>query len=186
MLAELFAVLAPVLIAAGIGYGWTRSGHAYPTDFVARLVLNIGTPCLVLSTLSRAELDLGAFSQMALACVLVTCAMGAIGWLLSRLFAIDWKVLVPAYLFPIMLGVAGWSLYQERTSQAWASDWLQAMRKVPRGAASSVRLTLCMASAMASISRHWPSNCSPAPVRLSLRVVRCSRRAPTQVSSSPR
>ena len=100
MLAELFAVLAPVLIAAGIGYGWTRSGHAYPTDFVARLVLNIGTPCLVLSTLSRAELDLGAFSQMALACVLVTCAMGAIGWLLSRLFAIDWKVLVPAYLFP--------------------------------------------------------------------------------------
>ena len=96
MLAELFAVLAPVLIAAGIGYGWVRSGHAYPTDFVARLVLNIGTPCLVLSTLSRAELDLGAFSQMALACVLVTCAMGAIGWLLSRLFAIDWKVLVPA------------------------------------------------------------------------------------------
>ena len=99
MLAELFAVLAPVLIAAGIGYGWARSGHAYPTDFVARLVLNIGTPCLVLSTLSRAELDLGAFSQMALACVLVTLSMGLVGVLLSRLFAIDWKVLVPAFLF---------------------------------------------------------------------------------------
>lgn len=59
MLAELFAVLAPVLIAAGIGYGWVRSGHQYPTDFIARLVLNVGTPCLVLSTLSRAELDVG-------------------------------------------------------------------------------------------------------------------------------
>lgn len=100
MLAELFAVLAPVLIAAGIGYGWARKGHAYPTDFVARMVLNIGTPCLVLSTLSRAELDGAAFAEMAQACVLVTLGMGLIGLLLSRLCAIDWKVLVPAYLFP--------------------------------------------------------------------------------------
>lgn len=99
MLAELFAVLAPVLIAAGIGYGWARSGRLYPTDFIARLVLNVGTPCLVLSTLSRAELDLEAFSEMALACVLVTISMGLVGWALSRLFEIDWKVLVPAYLF---------------------------------------------------------------------------------------
>lgn len=100
MLAELFAVLAPVLIAAGIGYGWVRSGQHYPTEFITRIVLNIGTPCLVLSTLSRAELDPGAFSEMALACVLVTLAMGAVGWLLSRLFGMEWKVLVPAYLFP--------------------------------------------------------------------------------------
>lgn len=100
MLAELFAVLAPVLIAAGIGYGWARQGHAYPTDFIARLVLNIGTPCLVLSTLSRAELDANAFAEMARACVLVTLAMGLIGLLLSRLLGMDWKVLVPAYLFP--------------------------------------------------------------------------------------
>lgn len=37
---------------------------------------------------------------MALACVLVTSCMGLVGWLLSRLFGLDWKVLVPAYLFP--------------------------------------------------------------------------------------
>jgi len=99
MLAELFAVLAPVLIGAGIGYGWVRSGQVYPTDFIARLVLNVGTPCLVLSTLSRAELDPQAFAQMALACVLVTALMGLIGLALSRLLRQDWRVLVPAYLF---------------------------------------------------------------------------------------
>lgn len=100
MFAELFAVMAPVLIVAGIGYAWVRSGQAYPTDFVARLVLNIATPCLVLSSLSRTQLDMQAFGQMALACVAVSLLMGAIGLLLSRAMAQDWKVLVPAYLFP--------------------------------------------------------------------------------------
>ncbi|CAD5109583.1 AEC family transporter [Zestomonas carbonaria] len=100
MLAELFAVMAPVMIAAGIGYAWARSGQSYPTEFIARLVLYVGTPCLVLSTLSQAQIDRQAFGQVALACALVTLVMGAIGLALSRLFKHDWKVLMPAYLFP--------------------------------------------------------------------------------------
>lgn len=100
MLGELFAVMAPIFIVAGIGYGWVRSGHAYPTDFITRLILNVGTPCLVLSTLSRSRIEPGAFGQMAIACVAVTLLMGFVGLLFSRLFRMDWKVLVPAYLFP--------------------------------------------------------------------------------------
>src|SRR5690554_1380209 len=100
MLVELFAVMAPVLIVAGIGYGWARSGQAYPTEFVTRLVLNISTPCLVLSTLSRAEVDLQVFGQMAAACVVICAIMALIGWGLSRLIGYDPKVLVPAYMFP--------------------------------------------------------------------------------------
>ncbi|WP_282341734.1 AEC family transporter [Pseudomonas sp. PS02288] len=100
MLAQLFAVLAPVLITAGLGYGWARSGHAYPTDFIAKLVLNIATPCLILSTLSRAQLDRHAFAEMAIACVLVTVAMGVVGFIASRMSGKDWRVLVPGFLFP--------------------------------------------------------------------------------------
>ena len=100
MLAQLFAVMAPVLLAAGIGHVWARSGHDYPTEFVTRLVLNIGTPCLVLTTLSRAEHDPAAFSQMALAVLLVTLGMGLLGLLFSRLSGLDWRALVPAFLFP--------------------------------------------------------------------------------------
>ncbi|WKN19805.1 AEC family transporter [Azotobacter vinelandii] len=100
MLAELFAVMAPIFIVSGVGYGWVRFGHVYPTDFVTRLILNIGTPCLVLSSLSSSEIDPRAFGQMAVACVAVTCCMGLIGLLLSRSLHYDWRVLVPAYLFP--------------------------------------------------------------------------------------
>src|SRR5690606_10198002 len=85
---------------AGIGYGWARSGHVYPTDFIARLVMTIGTPSLVLSTLSRTNLDPGAFASMALACVLAMTAMGLLGVLLSRVFRQQWRVLVPAFMFP--------------------------------------------------------------------------------------
>ncbi|MBA1200343.1 AEC family transporter [Pseudomonas capeferrum] len=100
MMAELFAVLAPVFIVAGIGYGWARSGHAYPTDFIARLVMTIGTPSLVLSTLSRTHLDPAAFTSMALACVLAMVVMAVLGRLLSKVFDHDWRVLVPAFMFP--------------------------------------------------------------------------------------
>lgn len=100
MFAQLFAVMAPVLFAAGLGYGWARLGYAFPTEFITRLVINIGTPCLVLTTLSRAEHDPQAFGQMALAVLLVSLAMGLVALLLSRLAGLDWRVLVPAYLFP--------------------------------------------------------------------------------------
>lgn len=100
MLVELFAVMAPVLIVAGIGYAWARSGQPYPTDFVTRLVLNISTPCLVLATLSRAEIDLSVFGQMAIACVVISALMALVGWGLSRAIGTDPRVLVPAYMFP--------------------------------------------------------------------------------------
>lgn len=100
MFLEVFAIMAPVLIVAGIGYGWARCGQAYPTEFVTRLVLNISTPCLVLSSLSRAEIDLQVFGQIALGCVIITLLMAIVGWLLSRSIKADPKVLMPAYMFP--------------------------------------------------------------------------------------
>ena len=99
MLAELFAILAPVLITAGIGYGWARCGQEFPSTFVAQLTLRVGTPALVLSALTRTRIEPGAFMEMVLACLLVTLSMGLVGWLVGRLFNKDWRIMVPAFLF---------------------------------------------------------------------------------------
>ena len=48
MLQELLAVIAPILICAGIGYTWARKGLDYPAEFVTRVVMNVGAPCLIL------------------------------------------------------------------------------------------------------------------------------------------
>lgn len=100
MFASLFAVLAPVFIVAGIGYAWARKGLDYPTEFIARVVMTIGTPSLVLSTLSRTELQPQAFASMAMACLLCTLGMALAGWLVCRATGRHWRVLLPAFMFP--------------------------------------------------------------------------------------
>ena len=100
MLSELFAVMAPVLIGAGIGYFWKRWGYEYPTDFISRLVFNVASPCLVLATLGHAHIDKHSFRQMALACVIICAIMGLAAYGLARVFKRDWKVLAPAFMFP--------------------------------------------------------------------------------------
>ena len=100
MFASLFAVLAPVFIVAGIGYAWARSVLDYPTQFVARMVMSVGTPALVLATLNRTQLDPTAFISMALACLLCTLVMALAGLLVCRVSRQDWRVLLPAFMFP--------------------------------------------------------------------------------------
>ena len=100
MFASLFAVLAPVFIVAGIGYGWARTAQDYPTQFIARMVMTVGTPALVLATLNRTQLDPAAFTSMALACLLCTLGMAVAGLLVCRLSRQDWRVLLPGFMFP--------------------------------------------------------------------------------------
>ncbi len=100
MLGSLSAILAPVFIVAGIGYLWARKGLDYPTEFVARMVMTVGTPSLVLSTLSRTELQPEAFLGMAGACSLCLVGMALAGWVVCRASGQQWRVLLPAFMFP--------------------------------------------------------------------------------------
>ena len=54
MIAETFAVVAPVMFGAALGFGWARRGPAFNTELLTSLVLVIGTPCLIFSTRSQA------------------------------------------------------------------------------------------------------------------------------------
>ncbi|MBB3141545.1 AEC family transporter [Halomonas organivorans] len=100
MFAELFAVMAPVIAGAGLGFGWVRLGHDYPVAFVTRLVFNIGTPSLVLASLANAEIDAGSFGRTMLATALVLIAMGAATLVTARLLKRDWRVLLAPMMYP--------------------------------------------------------------------------------------
>ncbi|MDN3556665.1 AEC family transporter [Halomonas maura] len=100
MLAELFAVMAPVLAGAGLGFGWVRLGHDYPVAFVTRLVFNIGTPSLVLASLADAQIDAGSFGRTMLATALVLLCMAAATGLVARLLRRDWRVLLAPMMYP--------------------------------------------------------------------------------------
>lgn len=98
MLNELFAILAPIMISTGVGYVWGRSGTEFPTDFISRIVMNIGTPCLIIGVMAKVEVKPEVMGSVALATAIVMTAMGIISWLWLRIK----KLLVATYLPPLI------------------------------------------------------------------------------------
>jgi predicted permease len=100
MMIEIATVLLPVLVCALIGACWAYTRTHYDAEFISRLVLNIGAPCLMLSVLSQVEIDARVFGQTAIACVLVTLLMVIPGILLPKALGDDVRTYLPSFLFP--------------------------------------------------------------------------------------
>ena len=97
---QIFIVLFPVILCAFLGALWARSGQRYDSDFVSRLVLNIGAPALILSTLSQVAIDPSLFADIAIACVLVSLTMALLGFVIPRLLGDDVRTYLPSFVFP--------------------------------------------------------------------------------------
>ncbi len=100
MFNELFAVIAPILVCAGLGYGWARMGIVYPVDFVTRIVMNIGAPCLIIASFSRADIEVGKMAEIAAATVVILFIMLLLGTVLIRLLRLRISTFLPSLLFP--------------------------------------------------------------------------------------
>ena len=100
MLNELFAVIAPILICAGIGYAWARKGVDYPVDFVTRLVMNIGAPCLIVSSFSKSGINIGKMAEVSAAALVILLIMLVVGGLLIRVMRLKTSTFLPSLLFP--------------------------------------------------------------------------------------
>jgi predicted permease len=99
MLDELFAVIAPILICAGLGYAWALKGLDYPVEFVTRAVMNIGAPCLIVSSFSKAGIDVGRLAEITGATVVILLVMVVIGAALIRLLRLQTTTFLPPLLF---------------------------------------------------------------------------------------
>lgn len=100
MINELIAVIAPTFICAALGYGWARKGLDYPVEFVTRLVMNIGAPCLILSSFSKVGVDVGKMVQLSIAIVLIVLLMLVFGIILIRVLRLKVSTFLPTLLFP--------------------------------------------------------------------------------------
>lgn len=89
MLFEILGIIAPVFVCAAIGYTWVRTGQAYPSEFVSKLVFNIAAPCLVVSSISQVDLSVAALSQMALASVLALVLLLSLSYGVIKLLGHD-------------------------------------------------------------------------------------------------
>lgn len=71
MILQILEITAPVFILAAVGFGWARRGAPYDIAFATRLGTGLAMPCLVFSTLVRAEISPAAFRDMATATLLL-------------------------------------------------------------------------------------------------------------------
>ena len=100
MILALLEVLAPVVLTAGLGFGWTRLGAGFDTDMVTRLVIWLGAPCLIFESMTRFDLSLSLLAEQALAALTVCALVGGAAYVLAR--AAGWPLAsyVPPVLFP--------------------------------------------------------------------------------------
>lgn len=103
MYAQLIPIIAPVLITATIGYGWARLRFPFDRDFVTRVIMNIGAPCLVLNGIAGLDLQVGQFamSLLAAATMLVSCTVIA-----TALLSVAGQPL-RSFLPPVVIGNTG-------------------------------------------------------------------------------
>lgn len=100
MYADIFAILAPIFICAAAGFYWQRSGASFDSNFVSRLVMNIGAPCLVVGTLSKVELPAQSLLLILTAAATVLLTTTVVAALLCRFFGLSYGVYLGGLSFP--------------------------------------------------------------------------------------
>lgn len=103
MIGELASIVAPVYAIAGLGYGWARANRHFDGAFATDLVMTVGAPCLVFSTLSTLELERSALLEMVAATVVVLAATFAVAAVALRVAGAP----LPTFLGTLVFGNAG-------------------------------------------------------------------------------
>jgi len=96
MFAQLAGVFLPVFAIVVIGYGWRKAGVAFEREFVTRVVLNIGGPCLIVDSLANLTLAPGVVARMAIGTVIMFAATVGACFVILRLARLPPRTFLPA------------------------------------------------------------------------------------------
>lgn len=103
MFQQLIPIIAPVLICALLGYGWARSGLPFEREFLTRVIMNIGAPCLILNGIVNLEFEPTDFVTILASAVVVLGICAAIGGIILKLAGQPLRSFLP----PVMFGNTG-------------------------------------------------------------------------------
>jgi predicted permease len=100
MALKLFSIISPILICAAIGFVWARLGRPFDTRFVTRLIMSVGAPFLIVSSIGSVEVEREAMARLGLAVVCLLAVVAAVGSLLLRALRMEIRSYLGALLFP--------------------------------------------------------------------------------------
>jgi predicted permease len=100
---EILAIVAPVYICCGVGYVWAWLGRPFDTALFTDLIMRVGAPCLVFSSLVSYEIQFDQASEMILATFVATGVMAGIAAMVLRLARLP----LNTFLAPMTFGNTG-------------------------------------------------------------------------------
>ncbi|MEO9899683.1 AEC family transporter [Nisaea sp.] len=100
MLYQLFTIIVPVFICAGIGYAWARLKLQFDNETITSLVTLVGTPSLVFGTLVGLELSMESLLRLGAGSALVTAVTVAVVIPILFLAKKSVRAFLPALMFP--------------------------------------------------------------------------------------
>jgi predicted permease len=103
MVRELFEILAPTFLAAFSGWLWVRSGRSFDRKMISDLIMLIGAPCLIFSSLVSLEVTPAAMMEMAQAAITAFLAFAFLGFVFLRAL----KLPTHTFLAPLLFGNQG-------------------------------------------------------------------------------
>lgn len=95
----LYSVL-PVLLTIVLGFLWVRYGRALDSKVLTPIVVDVGTPCLIVSTLLKAAIAPEAFATVALTSCVAIGAFAGIGALVLWALGLRLRTYLPSIAFP--------------------------------------------------------------------------------------
>ncbi len=96
-------IVAPVFLLGAVGFVWVRLGFDYRIEFVTRLSMTLGVPCLIFTALMNTEVDPAALATVSLAALAAYAGVTVA----STLLIVIGRLEVRTYLAPIIFGNTG-------------------------------------------------------------------------------
>jgi len=100
LFAELTAIIAPIFVAAGIGFFWAWLRRPFEAEFVTNLVTQVGSPFLVFAALTKLPLPMATIGEMAGAALAAFAGFTLISMAVLRAMRLPFHSYLPALIFP--------------------------------------------------------------------------------------
>jgi malate permease and related proteins len=100
MLDVILSSVVPVLCAIMLGFLWVRFGRPLDSRLLTPIVVDVGTPCLIVSTLFKAAIAPEAFAAVAVASCVAIGALAAVGAVVLFSLGLRLRTYLPSIAFP--------------------------------------------------------------------------------------
>jgi hypothetical protein len=97
--AQIFTVIAPILFISLLGYVWSFYKLRYDAQFIAKIVMDVASPCLILSTMLKASLDTQEIWLMTAVTVSGLVLLFLFNFILIKLTRVSWRTFMSPLTF---------------------------------------------------------------------------------------